>query len=137
MKDQATRDEEARLTQRMREYLKEFPFYNPDHWVSTNIHDEGISISYGPTSNRPRNIGKTQFDIEIVDATCFILGFEIERSKRRQGYGTQLHKIIERFCIEELKCRRYQTHASAESTRGFRAAMGFQAVSDRKLVKVL
>ena len=105
-----------KISKNLMERLNQFPLYNNNHWIGVHI-DKNIHISYAPTWRRIENIEKTRFDIEIQNDICYILSFNIEHERRKEGNGSLLARIIEEFCYHEFSCKKYITTPSGEGAK--------------------
>lgn len=69
--------------------------------------NKGVYIKYS-NLNSSGNIERTGFDIEIKGGICYIHDFSIEKNQKLENYSV-LADIIESFCIEEFKCKEFET----------------------------
>ncbi len=104
----------VQVSQYLRKKLKEFPLYEESHCISVVVRDK-VWIGYAPTSRTIENFPKTRFDIQIEPDVCYVVSFNIEEDKWRQGHGSSLAGIIEDFVSEEFDCKRIVTTPSGMS----------------------
>ena len=126
----------------LRKRLESFALYEPTQSVHAVNVDDNFHIGYHETEDSLRSFINTGFDIQVNadKRLCDILHFFISKEYRRRKYGTQLYSIIESFCIEEFRCKRFATSASGEAAKGFWEAMGFdykdkERFSAEKIIK--
>ena len=130
--------EESKINESMRGYLEDFSLYDSNHWISSKVGEDFVSISYWPSFRRQENIGKTGFNIQMIGDVCFILSFSIENDKRKMGNGTNLYRIIESFFMEEFNCGKYRLTPSGQAKEiNFWEKMGFYTINKVEVEKVL
>lgn len=129
-------NKETILAERLKDHLRKFPLYQESHSVSVVIKDETIYVSYAPTPRSMINLDSTHFDLEIRGEVLDVLGFKIERSERRKGYGTKLQKVVEEFG-REIGCKRVVRTPSGQSSIDFLRATGYTVLKDRWFEKEL
>jgi len=94
----------VQVSQHLREKLKEFPLYEEGHWIGVHVSNH-VYIGYANTPKLVENKYHTRFDIQVEPDVCYILRFNIDGSKLRQGHGSSLAGIIEDFVSEEFSCK--------------------------------
>jgi GNAT superfamily N-acetyltransferase len=127
------KDLELRLRGKLRQG---FELYAENHRVLVFERDGNVYIAYSPNSSRIENIGKSGFDVQITDRICYILNLQIKEDYRKRGYGSQLLKVVENFCINEFSVRKFQTTPSgiAKEER-FYENRGYVYINDAEAAK--
>ncbi len=116
------------------ECLEDFSLATGLSTINAHEHSGGISVNYF-LGGLPTNRDRTYFELQIVGEECYILGFGVERSKRKQGYGSELFRRVELFC-SRYGLRKLITTPSGQGIL-FWAKMGFEKINEHETAKAI
>jgi GNAT superfamily N-acetyltransferase len=117
-------------------YLPKLSQYKDSEYFMLNEKDRAIFISYRttPLSNP---VSSTHFELQLEpnEGICYILGLNIEKSKRKQGIGRSLVRMIERIC-QDHRINRLVTTPSGQG-REFWPKVGFVHFNETESEKII
>jgi len=100
-----------------RNYLQEFPLYDPTHSVTVRPLNNGkYWIGYRTTEYFDPH-GSTHFDVNVEGEIFYLLFIEVEPAERKKGHGSILYDVLEQIAAA-LGCTMLEMTPSGTTPRG-------------------
>jgi len=125
----------------MKENLNEFPIFNQNHRINTKkIRDDKFWIGYRTAKDNSLK-GTTNFDLNIIGDTCYILWIELAKEHQGKNLGKLLYKTIENFA-KDYGCKRVRLTPSGWTPKGktrleYMKSLGYKETKTIEIEKIL